>query len=156
MVQRLRTEEGLAYSAASIWGAARKHERILGAITHTEGKRTVDAARLMMDVFREAADDPPTSEEVALARDAIVNGFVFGFTSPVQVVARQVSYLADGFPADWFDRYIAGIRAVDTASVAAVLQSTIDVDSLTLVVVGDTTLFDPSEFGPVTYLDSGS
>jgi predicted Zn-dependent peptidase len=154
LVQRLRTEEGLAYSAASIWGAAREHERILGAISHTQGEQTVEAARLMIETFRRARVDPPAPDEIELARDAIVNGFVFGFTSPVQVVARQVSYLTDGLPPDWLDRYVGGIREVDYDSVRDVLRRTIDTDSLTLLVVGDTTRFDASTFGPVTYLDA--
>ncbi|MFW5952410.1 MAG: M16 family metallopeptidase [Gemmatimonadota bacterium] len=154
LMQRLRTQEGLAYSASSIWGTAREHERILGAITHTRSESTVEAARLLLDTFREARASPPGAGDIAMARDAIANGFVFGFSSPIQIVARQVSYLLDGLPGDWLDRYLRGIRAVDEAAVARVLRQTIDTSRFTIVVVGDTTLFDPTQLGVVEYLSA--
>ena len=152
LVNRLRTREGLAYSAASIWGTAREHPRIFGAITHTKGESTVSATRVVLETMREAVERPPTPEEIELARESIVNGFVFGFASPIQVVSRQVAYLAEGFPADWLARYVDGIRDVDSASVARVLDRHIDPAGFTILIVGDTTLFDPEWLGPVTYL----
>lgn len=152
LMARLRTEEGLAYTAASIWGAARNHERIFGAITHTRAEKTVEAAQMVIDVLGGATTDPPDREHVELARESIVNGFVFGFGSPAQVVARQVSYLAAGFPADWLARYLRGIRDVSTSDVARVLRRRIDPDGFTILIVGDTTQFDASRLGPVTVL----
>lgn len=152
LMNRLRTQEGLAYSAASIWGTARDHERIFGAITHTKSESTVSATRMILETMRDAVHNPPGRSEVELAREAIVNGFVFGFSSPVQVVARQVSYLADGFPADWLTRYVDGIRDVDSASVARVLDRHVDPSRFTILIVGDTTRFDASWLGPVQYL----
>jgi zinc protease len=152
LVSRLRTEEGLAYTAATIWGAARDHERIFGAITHTKGESTVDAAKTILATLGEALDDPPDREEVELARESIANGFVFGFSSPAQVVARQVSYLAEGFPADWLSRYLRGIRGVTHDDVATVLRRRIDPAAFTVLIVGDTSMFDPGLLGPVTIL----
>lgn len=152
LVSRLRTEEGLAYTAASIWGTARDHERIFGAITHTKGESTVDAARTVLETLGFALSDPPDREEVELARESIANGFVFGFSSPAQVVARQVNYLAEGFPADWLSRYLRGIRGVTRDDVASVLRRRIDPAAFTILIVGDTSMFDPGQLGPVTIL----
>lgn len=152
LVNRLRTQEGLAYSAASIWGTARAHPRIFGAITHTKSESTISATRVVLEIMQTAVEHPPGRHEVALARDAIINGFVFGFNSPIQVVARQVAYLADGFPEDWLTRYVAGVRGVDSVSVARVIRRHIDPHAFTILIVGDTTAFDPEWLGPVTYL----
>ena len=152
LVNRLRTQEGLAYSAASIWGAAREHPRIFGAITHTKSESTISATRVVLETMRESVDDPPDREEVELAREAIVNGFVFGFSSPIQVVARQVAYMADGFPSDWLRRYVEGVRDVDSTSVANVLKRHVDPAGFTILIVGDTTQFDPAWLGPVKVL----
>lgn len=154
MMERIRTEEGLAYSASSVWGTDRNHERILGGITHTGGETTVAATRAMIDVFSEAVTDPPSGDEVGAARDAIANGFVFGFNSPSQVVARQVSYLAAGLPEDWLSRYLGGIRDVDSTAVARVLRDTIRPSDFTVLIVGDTTRFDPSPLGTVRALSA--
>lgn len=153
LMTRVRGEEGLAYSAASVWGAAPDHERILGAITHTRSEQTVEAARLVMETLEDARRNPPSDDEVALARDAIVNGFVFGFGSSTQIVARQVGYRANGLPTDWLTRSFEGIRAVETRDVARVIRTHIHPDEFTILIVGDTTAFDASRLGPVTLLD---
>ncbi len=153
LMTRVRTEEGLAYSAASVWGTAREHERILGAITHTRAESTVEAARLVLATLEDARENPPDAREVGLARDAIINGFVFGFGSPAQIVGRQVGYLADGLPADWLTRYFRGIRGVDPDDVARVVRAHIRPDDFTILIVGDTTAFDAGQLGPVTVLD---
>lgn len=152
LVSRLRTEEGLAYTAASIWGAARNHQRIFGAITHTKGESTVDATRTVLATLAHALAEPPDRGEVEMARESIANGFVFGFSTPAQVVARQVSYMAEGFPADWLGRYLRGIRAVRPDDVADVLRQRIDPAGFTILIVGDTTLFDPALLGEVVIL----
>jgi zinc protease len=158
LVNRLRTEEGLAYSAASIWGAARRYERIFGAITHTKTESTVPAARAMLETLEGSRDDPPTDEEIQLARNAIVNGFVFGFESPIQVVARQVTFEIDDLPRDWLTRYLDGVRDVDSAAVTAVIRKAVQPGEFTVLIVGDTTAFDPGELGtvvPLSYRDTG-
>lgn len=152
LLTRLRTEEGLAYSAASIWGAAPDHQRILGAITHTRSDRTLDALRLVEQTLDSARTSPPDSAEVEFAREDVINGFVFGFTDPLQFVARQVRYMAEGFPYDWPDRFLRGIRAVRRRDVAHVINRYLDPRAFTVLIVGDTTRFDLSRLGPYTVL----
>ena len=147
LMSRLRTEEGLAYSAATIWGSARDHERIFGAITHTKAESTVRAVELALETLRGVVADPPTEAEVELARSSIVNGFVFGFGSPAEVVSRQVGYWADGLPQDWLRRYVDGIGEVTPAAVAATIRRHIDPGAFTILIVGDTTAFDRRALG---------
>lgn len=149
---RVRTEAGLAYTVASVWGVARDHERIFGAITHVPADRTLEAVRMIRESLDEARDRPPSREEIALARDAIINGFVFGFGGASQIVARQVSYLADDLPTDWMARYLDGIRKVDERQVARVLRRHLRPDDYSILVVGDTMAFDPSALGRHTVL----
>ncbi len=152
LASRLRTEQGLAYTASSVWGVARDHERIFGAITHTRADATIDAARLILSTLSESVAEPPTSDEVELARESISNGFIFGVGSPAQIVARQVSYMADDLPSDWMVRYLTGIGRVNQRQVARVLRDKVRPDAFTVLIVGDTTAFDPRRLGPVTIL----
>lgn len=153
LMSRIRSEEGLAYSAASVWGAARDHERILGAITHTSPERTIEAARLVVATLEEVRADPPSDAEVELARDAIVNGYVFAFGSSTQIVARQVGYRVSGLPIDWLTRSYETMQTIETEDVARVIRRYLRPDDFTILIVGDTTAFDASELGPVTVLD---
>src|SRR5690606_38291361 len=43
IMSRIRTEQGLAYGANSLWTAGRRSEGILGAITSTRPERTLEA-----------------------------------------------------------------------------------------------------------------
>lgn len=148
VASRVRTEEGLAYSAGTVWVAGTRHERIFGAFAQTRGEATVATVDLIRDVLEEARRQPPTAEEVRLAIDYTANGFVFAFGSPAQTVMRQLTYRLAGLPANWLERYLAGIQQVTPAAVHEVIRDKIHPDSWTFVIVGDTTRFDK----PVTTL----
>jgi zinc protease len=154
LVQRLRTDEGLAYTAASVWGASREHERIVGAITHTKASSTIRATRLILGTMQEMRTQAPTDSEVDLARESIVNGFVFSFSSPAQIVSRKMGFLLDDFPEDWLSRYLRGIEAVTPGSVLSVMHRYVDPSRMVILIVGDVSKFDglPSVLGPVTEL----
>ena len=158
LVTRVRTEQGLAYSAASVWTAPRRSTGLVGAITQTKSESTVAAIRAVLDVLREASVDPPDETEVTDSVDRIVNGFVFNFESPGQIVSRQMLYSAQDLPLDWLTRYLNGIQDVTTASVEALFRehlSPADVDDMVILVVGDPDAFDPglAELGTIRTMD---
>lgn len=151
VLSRVRTQEGLAYSAGTVWGAGTRHERAFGAFTQTRAEATIATARLIRDVLSAARDEPPTPNEVRLAVDYTVNGFVFAFEDPAAMVMRQMAYAAGGLPEDWLERYVAGIQRVTPAAVQEVVRRYIHPGDWTIVIVGDTTKFDapPTTLGPL-------
>ncbi len=153
ILSRVRTEEGYAYSASSLWTTPRRWDGIVGAVTQTRPEAAVDAARLILDIFGEAREAPPTEAEVGTAVDRIVNGFVFNFESPAQIVSRRMYYLARDFPADWLERYLAGIRAVTPGSVLDVFREHLRPDEMTILVVGDPERMTLEELGEVTVIE---
>ena len=153
----VRTREGLAYGASSIWTASRRNDGLVGAVTRTGAESTLAAARLLLEVLGSMRDAPPSGEEVALVINEAVNGFVFNFGTPLQVVARSMSYRMLDLPADWLERYLQGIQRVTPGAVHDVFRDQLDPARMTILLVGDTTRFDgsPSELGPVTILEEG-
>ena len=154
LVTRVRTEQGLAYSAASVWTAPRRSAGLLGAITQTKSASTVATIRAVLSVLREMSVDPPDATEVNDAIDQIVNGFVFNFESPGRIVSRQMLYKTQDMPLDWLTRYLTGIQNVTTGGVEALFRehlSPSDIDNMIILVVGDPGAFDPglAELGPV-------
>lgn len=152
----LRTREGLAYGAASVWTAPRKHPGLVGALTRTKPGATLAAARLLLGVVDSMRLAPPAPGEVALAIDEAVNGFVFNFQTPFQVVARRMALENMELPPDWMERYLAGVRQTTPERVQQVFLRHVDPSRMTILLVGDTTRFDgsPSELGTVTVLPS--
>jgi len=156
LLRRVRTEEGFAYSAASLWTTPRKHEGIIGAITRTRPENTVPAIELILATMGELRDDPPTAEELKTTVDQIVNGFVFNFDSPGEIVARTMFYLAQDLPGDWLDRYWRGVRGVTPDSIREVFERHLRPDEMMILIVGDPDRIGRSaleKLGSVTVLD---
>lgn len=155
MMTRVRTEEGYAYSASSLWTAPRRGQGLVGAVTRTRGATTVAAVKLILDIFRQMREEPPTAEEVRTAVEEYTNGFVFNFESPAQIVSRQMIYRSEGLPGDWLERYLAGIQDVTPRDVQRAFRDHVHPDEMVILVLGDPSTFDEplEELGPVTVLD---
>jgi predicted Zn-dependent peptidase len=155
LLSRVRTEEGLAYSASSLWTTPVRHGGIVGATTRTKGESTVATILMVQDILREMTRQPPSSDEVDRAVEEAVNGFVFNFDSPSQVISRRMFYDAVGLPADWLERYVRGIQRVRPDDVLRVFRRHVHPERLVILVVGDPERFDlPLEtLGPVTVLE---
>ncbi len=155
LLNRVRTEEGLAYGASSIWTTPRRYDGLLGATTRTRSETTVPAIRLILETMKEMAQAEPTAEEVETTIEEAVNGFVFNFESPGQVVSRRMGYRAAGLPDDWLEGYLSGIQRVEPRHVQAVFRRHLRLEDMVILVVGDPEgMTEPLEaVGPVTVVE---
>ncbi len=156
IMEKVRTEEGYAYSASSIWTMPRRYDGIVGAVTRTRPENTVPALRLILDIMAEMSREDPTRDEVGTAVDQIVNGFVFNFETMAQIVSRRMFYLAQDLPSNWLERYVAGVEGVTPASVHRVLRANLRPDDMIILVVGDPDRIGRDALaglGPVTVLE---
>lgn len=154
LMRRLRTEAGFTYGASSVWTAPVKSDGIIAAVTQTRAEATVEAIELLREVFSEIENEDPRPAEVEDAIDRIANGFVFNFQNPVQVVARQMVYLAQGLPLDWLEIYLEGIQDVTARNVRDVFLQTLRPEDMVILVVGDPAVLGEGlrQFGLVTIL----
>lgn len=154
LMSRVRTEMGYAYGVSSLWTLPRDHTGILGAITQTRPETTVEAAELILATLEEMGQIPPLPDEVTTVVDQIVNGFVFSFETPSQILVRRMSYLAQDLPRDWLDRYVAGVQAVEPPRIRDVFRETVRPDRITILIVGDPEAIDGLDrLGPATVLE---
>lgn len=153
---RVRTEEGYAYSAASLWTTPRRHDGIIGATTRTRPENVVPAIEVILETMTGLRADPPTPDEVNTTVDRIVNGFVFNFDTPGQIVARSMAYLAQDLPEDWLERYWSGVQEVRAEDVQQVFAEHLHPERMSILVVGDPERIGRealARLGPVTVLD---
>ncbi len=156
IMARVRTERGYAYGASSVWTTPREHEGIVGAITRTSPENAVAAIEVILDTMAELEAGPPTREEVETAISQVVNGFVFNFETPAQVVSRTMLYLAQDLPEDWLERYWRGVQAVTPASIQRVFSEHLRPREMTILIVGDPERIGRDALaglGPVTVLE---
>lgn len=156
LLGRVRTDEGYAYSAASLWTTPRRHEGLIGATTRTRPANVVPAIEVVLETMQALTREPPRQDELETTVSQIVNGFVFNFDSPGAIVARSMYYLALDMPEDWLERYWAGVQAVTTDGIRDVFAANLRPEEMTILVVGDPDRIGRAalaRLGPVTTIE---
>jgi len=155
LFNKVRTEQGLAYTVGSNWAAGWDRPGFFLAIGSTKTESTVQILESMRNEIRRLAQGGVTDEELARAKDSILKGFVFEFDSTAEIVQRLVSYEYYGYPRDYLQRYRDGIEKVTREDVARVAARHLDADQLAIVVLGKASGFQPplSAMGKVTPVD---
>lgn len=155
VVQDVRTKLGLAYDVGGSFGAAYDHPGLFAVGLGTKSTSTVPAAQATLEEIAKLRTDPPTEAELRRAKDALLNSFIFRYDSPEKVLDEQVTLAVYNYPADFLDRYHAGIERVTSADVARVAQKYVQPQRLAIVVVGNAPEIRPplTGLGKVTNLD---
>jgi zinc protease len=86
---------------------------------------------------------PITSQELASAKDQVLNSFVFNFQDPSQTLSRLMRYEYYGYPEDFLFRYQQGVKATTIEDVQRVAQKYLQPDKLVTLVVGNTAAIQP-------------
>lgn len=151
LTQEIRSNQGLAYNVDSSLDVGRRFIGTLGAETETKSESTVRAITLMRDIIAGMTAAPVTDQELALAKDAIVNSFMFGFTKPDVVVNQQARLEFFGYPEGYLENYRDNIARVSRDDVLRVARKYLHPEAMVLVVVGNDRKFDKplATLGPV-------
>ena len=158
VVQNVRTKLGLAYDVGGSFGAAYDHPGLFAVGLGTKSSSTVAATKATLDEVRRLRTDPPTEDELRKAKDDLLNSFIFRYDTPEKVLGEQVTLAVYGYPADFLERYRAGVERVTSADVARVAQKYVQPEKLAIVVVGNSSeiqppLNDATGLGKFTTLD---
>ena len=155
LVQSIRTAQGLAYSVGGGIGTRFDHPGILQLAMGTKSDTTVESIQALYTQIDELKTKPIDDAEIARGKDAILNTFVFNFDTPDKVLRERMAYEFYGYPADFLERYRAGVEKVTTADVARVTPKYLHKDQLAILVVGNPADFDKplSSLGPVKDVD---
>ena len=158
ILSRVRTEQGFAYSASSLWTMPRRYDGLLGAITRTSPENTIPAIELILETMEGLRTAPPEAAEVRTAIEQIVNSFVFNFETPGRIVSRTMFYVAQDLPQDWLERYLNGVRRVTADGIHDAFARYLRPAEMMILIVGDPDRIGRDairELGPVTVLDIG-
>ena len=155
LFQDIRTKRGLAYGVGGGIGTAFDHPGILRVAMGTKSASTVEAVQALYEDIGNLQKDPISDEEMKRAKDNILNSFIFNFDTPEKVLRERMAYEFYGYPADFLERYRAGVEKVTTADVARVAAKYMVKGQFPVLVVGNTAEFDKplSSLGPVVPVD---
>jgi zinc protease len=151
----LRSAKGLAYAVGGGIGTAFDHPGILRLAMGTKSQSTVEAIQGLYQEIDDLPTHPITDAEIKLAKDSILNSFVFNFDSPDKVLRERMAYEFYGYPQDFLEKFRAGVEKVEKADVERVVAKYMHKDKLTVLVVGNTGQFDKplTSLGAVTTVD---
>ncbi|MFO7983002.1 MAG: pitrilysin family protein [Desulfuromonadales bacterium] len=149
LMREVRSNRGLAYSVYSRYQAGRRLPGMFVAGSETGNATTIEVVRLMRRIMKQMRQEPVSGEELELAKESLVNSFVFAFTDMHSVVARKMRLDHFDYPEDYLETYRERVAAVTAEDVLRVAQAHIHPDHLKIVLVGS-----PDEFEtPVDSLD---
>ncbi|HEY7574307.1 MAG TPA: pitrilysin family protein [Thermoanaerobaculia bacterium] len=151
----VRAKKGLAYFVFGGFYEEYDYPGVFEAGMGTKSETTAAGVEALLEEIQKAADGPIAADELARAKDSILNSFVFQFDSKEKVLRQQLAYEYYGYPADFLDRYRSAVEKVTAAEAQAAARRHLHRDRLAIVVVGKSSDFGTglASFGPVTRLD---
>ncbi len=150
LIQRLRVEEGIAYSVWSYFTLP-QDTGIFYATTQTRSGMTVRAIHLMMEEIQRMRESGLTEVEFTEARSAILNSDIFRYVTPAQIVNQVAELEYDGYPIDQHQRRIAALRSMRLEDANDAARKYLQPDQLVTLLVGKAADFDTTlaVLGPV-------
>ena len=151
LTQEIRSNQGLAYNVDSYFETGRRFKGSFIAETETKSETTARAVTLLRSIIAGMTQGVVSERELKLAKDSIVNSFIFGFARSEAVVTQQARLEFYHFPAGYLEHYRDNISRVTREDVLRVAKKYLRPEAMKLVVVGDEKKFDQplSVFGSV-------
>lgn len=151
LFSEVRSRRGLAYMVGSAL-AERQGPGTVAAVCQSMAPATVEATQAILNELKKFSSAPPTADELAMAKDAIVNSFLFGFDSASSVVDSRGGEEFNDYPKDYLDTFSKRILELNAEDIRKVAEKYYKDGSMKIVIVGNEKRFRAplKELGPVT------
>jgi zinc protease len=154
ITERVRSDEGLAYSVGTAFGTGGRDLGTFRASFQTRTGSVGPAIQAIREEIRRIQEQPVGEQELALVKARFINSYIFRFESPLFNVVQLMQIEYDGLPANYYETLLDKYRAVTRQDIQRVARKYLHPDQLTLLVVGDVRENDASwrDWGHVTAL----
>ncbi|MGZ5382318.1 MAG: M16 family metallopeptidase, partial [Thermoanaerobaculia bacterium] len=157
IVNRVRSDEGLAYSAGSQLQPGIWHPGRFGASFQSKVRTAAYASRIVIEEMTKLRDGGATDEEMETAKRSFIDTLPRRFSTPVQVVNLLADEEYTGrYASDplYYATYQANVEKVTKADVKRAAERLLKPDAVTLLVVGKKAgLLNPEPKHPVRFAD---
>jgi zinc protease len=132
----VRTKRGLAYSVGSRLNVGMHDQGVWLMRAETKLPSTQEVISRFVANMERMRTELVTDEELAEAKEAYVNSFVFSFSSPSAIVARFAELEYDGLPKDFLQQLRARVVALKKEDILRAAQKHFHPNRLTILAVG--------------------
>lgn len=142
LMREIRSNRGLAYSVYSHLQVGRRLPGLILVGGETKSGTTIEVVKLMRREMDRLRAEQVGDEELRLARESLINSFVFAFDDRHEVVSRAMRLDFYDYPAGYLENYRQRIAAVTAEDIQRVARSYLHPENQTIVLVGQTVDFD--------------
>ncbi|NBB75575.1 MAG: insulinase family protein, partial [Bacteroidetes bacterium] len=136
LFQNVRSDQGLAYSVFGNYSAGYNRPGRFFAGVFTKSGTTVEATNAVMREVEKMRAEPPSEDEMQLAKDSYLNSFVFNYDTKREVLSRLMTYAYYDYPSNFLQQVRDGVEQVAADDVLRVSQEYLYPDQSHILVVG--------------------
>jgi zinc protease len=137
ITSRVRSDEGLAYSAGSIFGQGVYYPSDFRAAFQSKSMSTPQAIDIVMEEINRIRTTKVSADELQTAKNSAIETFPLAFASAAQVAGTFAQDEYTNRPADYWEKYRDRIRAVTADDVQRVAHKYLQPEQLVILVVGN-------------------
>ncbi|HWP85789.1 MAG TPA: pitrilysin family protein [Terriglobia bacterium] len=151
LAERVRNDEGLAYSVGSFYNTGLRDVNFFVALAQTKTESTVQAIQSMIDEIQKMRSGSISKNEFDSAKEMFLYSQVFRFAEPARALSALMNLEYEGLPMDYLEKEFASYQAVTAADIQRVARQYLRPEQLTIFIVGDATKFkeQAAALGPV-------
>jgi len=139
ITNRVRSDEGLAYSARSAFPGGAHYPVVFRAGFQSKSRTVAFATSIVLEEIERITREPVTAEELLTAKKSFIDTFPNNFASASQVVSAFAGDEMIGRYAkqpDYWASYRDNIEAVDIAAVQRVAKRRLKLGQVIILIVG--------------------
>jgi len=136
LMREIRSNRGLAYSVYSHFQVGRRLPELFIVSSETKTESTAEVVNIIRQQIDRLRSERVSEAELTLAKQSLINSFVFAFDKPHAVASRQMRLEFYNYPPDYLESYRDHVAAVDAEDVLRAAQRYLRPDLLQIVLVG--------------------
>ncbi|WP_154224297.1 M16 family metallopeptidase [Marinicella rhabdoformis] len=136
ITKRVRSDEGLAYSAGSRYSAGRYFDGQFRAYFQSKNPSVAQATAIVLEEIEKIQNNPVSAKELQTAQEAQLTFLADLYSSPQGKANRFVTDDLNNEAADYWENYEQNIRAVTVEDVQRVAKKYLNKDQLRILLVG--------------------